>query len=127
MRVSFVHDDVQFLLRRLRRIDIVGQGQHSARGADFDDVGAEETEAISTLVISVAVGRADGMHGYQHARTLHCPGANSVAQADVKEIRRAFRSRMVVKTVIRVLRLLTLARKACSATVRCKRWRMPSR
>ena len=38
--VGFVDDGVHLLLRDLRRVHLVGEGEHAAGGADLDDVGA---------------------------------------------------------------------------------------
>jgi hypothetical protein len=107
-RVGFVHQRIQLCLRQLRRIHVIRQRKHPARGAGLDHIRAvfhveadrgphgfgavghaifnsrffEHARSKAGLV-TVSAGRADRMNRHQHARPDDLAIANSVSQPDV--------------------------------------------
>ena len=97
--------------RVLRGLRIVAMRQHSARGADFDQVGAvldvlahlvlDRLDAIGhafalrvvlkrqQIVVAVSARNAQGRPADQHARSRHVAGVNGIAQGNVGKAARA--------------------------------------
>ncbi len=114
-RVRFVDHGVEFGLRQLRRIDVVGQRQHAAGGARLDDVGsifyveahgqahlvrtvgdpvlnsrfaAKEAMFEARGVVAMSAGGADGAGRHQHPWSRNFPRGDGIAEAHVEKIRR---------------------------------------
>ena len=113
--MRFLDDGVHLLLRKLRRVDRIGQRQNAPGGHEFDEIrsvfdliahrGAALTRAIADSLtwpellnsprrrdrrsIAVTTGRADGVGGHQHPRTDHPTVVDGVAQTDIDVIARA--------------------------------------
>ena len=110
--VGLVDQGRHLLGRQLRRVDLVGQREHAAGGAELDDVGpvldldtapprgsrpgpwaipsagpslAEQVVA-DPVAVGVAAAGAQGVHGDEHPRAGDQPAGDAVAQADVEEV-----------------------------------------
>ena len=107
--VRFIDEGIHFGLRELRRIDLVGEREHTAGCADLDDVGAvfhleahriaelirpacdavgdpglcAETLIGKTGIVAVAAAGAERVHRDEHPRPDDQAGGDGVAEPDV--------------------------------------------
>ncbi len=115
-RMSFVDQRGQFLLRELRRVDIVCGREDAAGGADLNNVRAifvieahrvaslirtiddaveragltaEDACAKTVLIVAVTAGRTERTDTDEHARTGNVAVRDGIAKADIDVIGRA--------------------------------------